>query len=323
MFSYDTISTFPDLLKSIHKRITDSITQGLSLAEIKSVSIGADEFSTRYPYLTAVPLSEKILRVYTNDFADVERTVTFSIRTLKSNSNASFGQANGLMNSLKNLFKRQSHSELWQLKVLNSNFPIVFNSKVSEIKFLDFVSTTEGVISEATMNISYSCQIRTNAIKCLPSENLGETNLKETTKIIHEILTHYKNTLFSEVKTIKYGSVEPVSYYPAIVVTPVNADINSRFRGSDSYDAQYNVNVYTDFMNTPNSIYNNLNIVHKVRDVLFANRFIFNRCFDYDLDDIIIGTTMLDDVGYFTSQLVVNLSSFESLIKYPYELSSN
>lgn len=317
MFSYDTLSTFSDLLKSINKRIVDSISQGLSLGEIRSVSVGCDNFSTKYPYLFAVPASERLVRVYTNNFADVERTVTFSIRTIKPNAAASFGQVNGLMNSLKNIFKRQNQSNLWQLRALNSDNPIVFNTKVSEITFLDYVNTNEGVIAEANMNVAFSSQIRTDAIKSIMSEDLGETNLKETTKILHEILTRYKSSLFSSVKTLKYGSVEPVSYYPAIIIVPVSAEINTRFRGSDSYDGVYNVNVYTDFLNTPNSIYDNLNIIHKIRDVLFANRFIFNRCFDYSLENITIGTTMLEDVGYFTSQLEVNLSSFESLIKYP------
>jgi hypothetical protein len=317
MFSYENLSTFTDLLKSINKKIVDSISQGLSLAEVKSTSIGCDEYSTRYPYLTAIPVSEKLNRIYTNNFADVERTVTFSIRTIKPVATASFGQVNGLMNNLKNMFKRQNQSNLWQLRDLNSGNPIVFNSRVSEIKFLDHVNAPEGVIAEAVMDIAFNCQIRTDSIKPVLSEDLGETNLKETTKIIHEILTRYKTSVFPTIKTLKYGSVEPISYFPAIVVTPISADINTRFRGSDSYDGIYNVNVYTDFLNTPNSIYDNLNIIHRVRDILFANRFIFNRCFDYSLENIIIGTTTLENAGYFTSQLEVGLSSFESLIKYP------
>lgn len=319
MFSYDNTSTFADLLKSINKRVVDSISQGLSLGEIKSVSIGSDEYSTKYPYLTAIPTSEKLTRVYTNNFADVSRVVTFSIRSIKPTATAAFGQVNGLMNNLKNLFKRQNYSDFWRLKELNSGNPIVFNTKVSEIKFLDYVIMTEGVIAEASMNIDFSCQIRTDSIKPVPSEELGETNLKETTKIIHEILTRYKNSVFSTVKTLKYGNIEPISHYPAIVVIPISAEINSRFRGSDSYDGTYNINVYTDFLNAPNSIYDSLNIIHKVRDILLANRFIFSRCFDYSLEDITFGTTMLEDIGYFTAQLEINLSSFESLIKYPSE----
>ena len=116
MFSYDTLSTFSDLLKSINKKIVDSISQGLSLGEIKSVSIGSDNFSTKYPYLFVVPVSEKVIRLYTNNFADVERTVAFSIRTIKPNATASFGQVNGLMNNL-------SHKNLYHLPLINDHLP--------------------------------------------------------------------------------------------------------------------------------------------------------------------------------------------------------
>jgi hypothetical protein len=51
MFSNDTTSSFSALLKAINKKVTDSVQQGLGLDEFKSLSIGVDEVSTKYPYL--------------------------------------------------------------------------------------------------------------------------------------------------------------------------------------------------------------------------------------------------------------------------------
>lgn len=313
MLSDANVSTFSDLLKSINKRIVDSRNQGLGMDEFKSLSIGADEYSTSYPYLMAIPVSETIQRYYTNDFADVIRKVSFRVRAIKPKQEASFGQANGLANNIKNLFNRKRTETHWKLPSLNNGNPIVFNVKISEITFADHINTPQGVVSEAQLDIDFYGQVKTDAYLVNKTEQLNQTNLKEMTKIIFELLTRYKETALFGVKTIKYGPVDPIRYYPAVVITPDVAEINSRFVGSDSYDSSYYVYVFTDFLNVPDSIYKNLDIIHQVRNILFANKYLFNRSYDYDFNDILIGTTYLDEVGHFTSQLGVNCSSFEPI----------
>ena len=313
MFSNDTTSSFSALLKAINKKVTDSVQQGLGLDEFKSLSIGVDEASTKYPYLYVLPISEYVVRKYTKDFADVIRTVSFRVRTIKPNLNASFGQANGLANNVKNLFSRKKGSDYWKMKDLNSGNSIVFNAKVSEIQFLDHIKVVEGVICEAQLNIDYMCQIKTNTIQPMNTTELNTTNLKELTKIIYELISRSRASYLPQIKTIKYGAIEPISRYPAVVIVPDNAEIEGRFTGVDTYNSRYIIHVFTDFLNAPKSIYENLDIIYKIREIMFANKFLFHRSYDTNMDELIMGTTDIGDTRFFASQLVVESSSFEPI----------
>jgi hypothetical protein len=251
--------------------------------------------------------------MYTGNFADVIRTVSFRVRTIKPKLDASFGQANGLANNVKNLFSRKKDSNYWKMRDLNSGNSIVFNAKVSDIQFLDHIKVVEGVICEAQLNIDYMCQIKTNTVKPMTTTELSTTNLKEMTKIIYELISRSKASYLPSIKTIKYGAIEPISRYPAVVIIPDNADIDGRFTGVDSYDSRYIIHVFSDFLNAPKSIYENLDIIHKIREIMFANKFLFHRSYDTNMDETLFGTTDLGDNRFFASQLVIESSSFEPI----------
>jgi hypothetical protein len=309
-FNELNVSTFAELLASINRHIVDNVKRGQSLSDYNSLSIGVDESSTQYPYLMVHPMVETIERRYTKPYADVIRDVRFVTRTLKPTQNASFGQAMGLSNNIKNYFKRKIENYIWQLEKSNGA-RIVYNTDIGDIEFSDYQSYSQGVVSEVTMTISFYCQIELDELRPISTTELDETNLKEMTKIIHEIIKSYRSGYLPEIKTLKYGASEPISHYPAIVVTPSTGDIESRFVGTDTYESEYFVYAYTDFLNAPNSIYENLDIMHKIRAILLANRFLFNRTYDVAVDTINYGTSFFKDIGYYTGQLVVNSSSFE------------
>lgn len=310
MFSKNETSTFVELLKSINNKVLNSKRQNLGLGEFKSLSIGVDEVSTGYPYLMVLPIREQIKRVYTTSYADVVRTVMFRVRTIKPKQDAAFGQALGLINNIKETFARKSANHLWKLKNLKGS-KIVFNTKIGDIQHVDHQDHPKGVIAEAALSIDFFCQIRTDAIRPVSASQLSSTNLKELTKIIAEIIGRYKDAGLPTIKTLKYGAIEPISKFPAVVIRPDVADIETRFSGSDSYESSFIISVFTDFLNAPNSIYTNLSIIHKIRDILFANKFMFNRVYDYDANEFVTGTSILNDIGYFTTELYLRCSSFE------------
>jgi hypothetical protein len=313
MFALENSSTNVELLQSINKAIIDSKQSSGLFKDFNSISVGADEYSTKYPYLIVIPLEENLIRMFTNGYADVKRTYQFTIRGMKPTQEASFGLVIGLSNNIKQFFSRKSINKDWRLKALRNQKSIVFNVKISDISYDDFVQTHEGVISQSKLTIEFYSQIKTDVIEPIATNELFQTNLKELTKIIYEILNNYKASLLSEVRTLKYGNIEPISFYPAITIIPLRSDLISRFAGADSNVSSHSVYVLTDFNNIPKSIYNNMDIIHKVRDILFANKYLFKRAYDYSLLSIKYGESNLGDVNYFTSQLLVDSSSFEPI----------
>lgn len=314
MFSINSCSTNSDLLRSINKTILDSNKSGGYFSEFRSFSLGYDESSTKYPYLIVAPISEIIKRIYTSGFADVDRKYTFIIRGIKPTHEGSFGLVNGLANSIKIFFSRRISNPYWKLTSISNGEIIVFNTKVSEITFEEYVNTREGVLSQAKLSITFSGLLFLEELQQNSTDELFQTNLKEITKIIHEIFSKYKLSYLSEVKTLKYGTIEPISHFPGVTIVPEESSSDSRFAGADIYSSNYSIYCLTSFQNNPISIYQNLDIIHKLRNILIANKYIFKRAFDYDLSTINFGELYVGDLNYFSSQIKLSLLSLDSLI---------
>lgn len=313
MFSSNNSSTFSELLSSLDFIIRDNNQNQGSLKDFKSLSIGIDISSTGYPFLILYPVYEKILRMYTGGFADVVRRVQCQIRCIKPTQDASFGQSNGLANNLKIFFNKRLNNKNWKIKSKLTQEYITTNIKISDITFEAFVKVPEGVLSQSSLIFDFYSQIKIDTIAPVSSQSLSTTSLKELTKIIYEILSNYKVSILNNVKTFKYGSIEPISYFPAVSVIPGSCDVSNRFAGSDSYNSEYFVHSIVELFNFPSNLYLSLDIIHKIRNILIANKYFSNKAFDYSVSDINYGPILIDDKNYFSSQLSVNASSFDPI----------
>jgi hypothetical protein len=283
-----------------------------SLSTLTDVAMAMDRKPTGYPILTTYPLSERLIRYYTGGICDVERIVRFEVQAVKPTAQTSFGMSTGLINNVRLHFSRMRNSDTWQLKN-EAGQDIVFNTQVSEIKTHDPIAEVNAIYTASHIDVSFICQIRIDDLAPLGSSGLTNTNMKELIKILSEILEGYKTTTLSEIKTIKYGQVEPIKAFPAIAILSETADIKKKFSGVDVYDTNIAILAYSELFKLPESVYQNLDIIDKVRKIVFANKYILNRVYNYTINPIVHGIAEVGGKFVMSSQLAINTQSFEKV----------
>lgn len=316
MLSEDYLSTTEDLLRSVEDNIIQNINSAGVLRDLQFVSIGYPRNPSGYPHLVITPSSEELLRVYTsNSICDINRTIRFTVYSFKSDQKSAFGQSLGLINTLKDLFTKKYNNSFWELKSLRTGNRINFNTTIERIDSPDPMSVLGGILSQSSVDIVFLTQSKIDEVQHVRSGDLYETNPKELTKICAEVLEQYKDSYLSEIKTFKYGITEPVNImkFPAISCVMGYSNVTQRFAGADSFNATLTILLFTDLYGNRDSLYKNVNIINKIKNVMFANKYMFNRCFNHKIGmityNVIVDTKRLQ----YASQLDIDTQSYEKL----------
>jgi hypothetical protein len=207
---------------------------------------------------------------------------------------------------------RNSSNTFWDLKSLDTRESIVLNTTIANISQSEPFPNNNGVYTKARVDIEFLTQYKLNDLIQNSGDRVKETNSKEITKIVYEVLKGYKDSLLGEVKSWKYGILEPGTVLPMVAVYLGNANISHELAGVDLFNAKLTILVYNAVVGYQYSIYQNLNIIDKVRKIVFANKFMLNKCRDHKLGEITYGVIGVDDYNY-VSQFDVELQSFEPL----------
>jgi hypothetical protein len=306
-----TTSSFGDLLLSIDTYLKANIKTLTALKEYIGYSIGIDVNVPKFPYLNVFPINETIVRYYSSGIADVARTIRFESKTFKPKQDAALNQSIGLTNNLKLLFSKKVKDAVWKFQNEDGDV-IVFNSKVSEIKVEDVMSLGSGIHASSSVDITFYCQIDLSSLTVEYSTNLRSSiNQKEIIRVISTLFEDSK-ALLPSVRQFKYGVIEPINFYPALITTSDSANVERTFAGADSYITDIKIYSVTSFLKVTDAIYDNLEIIDTARKVLFANKYVFDRCYDYSMDTIDFGINVFSEDLYFTSVLNLQVKSFDS-----------
>lgn|SRR5690606_19148592 len=316
MLSSSFTTSTVEILSSIESSIRNNIASQGILKDINFTSLGYLQNPSAYPHLVITPLRDRVLRFYTEGFMDVERTIRFSVMAKKENQAASFGQSNGLINSIRLLFSKKRSSDFWRLKSLDTNNFIVFNTTMDEIVSPDPLVIDGAFFTTASIDISFLTQSKVLNSRYLYYPNLQSTSPKELTKIYYEVLQSYKHTLLSNIKTFKYGVSEPLSgiKYPMSSIFMGLGSSSPDFAGADVLNSRLTVMIFNTLYNKRESILELVSLIEKIRDITILNKYMFNRCFDYSIGEInygIAGNT--EEQLYYVGQLDIDTKSFEPL----------
>lgn len=313
MFTIEGTSTFAEVLDNLHTKIKVNINSGGRLKDLREVQVGVDHTPTAFPYLTLFPLTEVIERVYSTGYCDVNRTIRFQVVASTPKSDSSYGIATGITNSIKNLFYSRYNASFWMLKDSRDN-KIVYSTNVVDMAIEDPVDTVHGIRVKCYVDIAFKCQIKIDILRHKSALDLQNSDIKEITKIIHQIYKGYGNTLLTEINTFNYGVIQPIKMYPAIAVISENAGIEPfTSGGADLFTVNNFTYVYSKFTGGPQSIYKNMDIIDKCRQILFANKYFLNRSFDYEMNTMEYGITQLYEDLVFVSNLNLIIKSFEPI----------
>lgn len=316
MLSEEYISTTEDLLRAIEYKIKQNIENSNDLRNLKFVSLGYARNPSGYPHLVITPYSEETLRVYTsNSICDINRTIRFTVYSYKSDQKSAFGQALGLINTIKDLFMQKYNNPFWEIRSLLTNERINFDTNVDKIVSPDPMSYLGGILSQAYVDITFLTQSKIDIVQHIRSGELYETNTKELTKICFEILEQYKNTYLSEINTFKYGITEPVNImkFPAVSCVMGYSTIQQKFASVDVFNATLTILLFTDLFGNRDSLYKNVNIINKIKNVMFANKYMFNRCFNHKIGMITYNVLVDEKKLQYASQLDIDTQSYEKL----------
>jgi len=318
MLPQDNNSTIVGILKSCEFNIKENISNHGILKDIKFVSLGYAKNVNSYPHLLIIPVNERIKRYYSSGICDVIRTIRFSITTSKTDLNSAFGQSTGLINSLKNLFSKRGDNSFWKLKSLITGKVIVLDTLIQDIKNPEPMSYNGLTYSKSFVDIDFLTRIRNDELLQNYSKGLVETNSKELSKIINNILKNYKDSLLNEVRSFKYGVTSPYKNinYPLLSTTIGNASIEPEFVGLNTYNSNITIFIFNSVFGNKFSLFQNLDLAHKVRQILFANKYVLNRCFDYQLGNITYG--VIEDIENngsltYATQVDINTKSYEQI----------
>jgi len=191
---------------------------------------------------------------------------------------------------------------------------IVYSTRVEDIAIEDPIDTVYGIQIKSHVDISFKCQINLAMLSHKGALELQNSDIKEITKIIHQIYKSYGSTLLTEINTLNYGVVQPIKMYPAIAIISENAGVEPfTSGGADLFTVNNFTYLYSKFTGGPQSIYKNMDIIDKCRQILFANKYFLNRSFDYEMNTIEYGITQLYEDLVFVSTLNLITKSFEPI----------
>jgi hypothetical protein len=315
MLSESNLTSTAGLLKALEFNIIENKKSQRELKDLALINVGLPKNINTYPYLTIFPTKETIRRTYTGGISDVIRTFRFSVTSYTNNAKTSIGQSSGIVNNLKNLFEKKRSSYFWKIKSLNTGETIISDVAIKDIVSSNPINLKDNFFITTYIDIDFLTHSKINSISNFHPSELTETNPKELTKITNDILEKYKDSVLNEVKMFRYGIIEPLnnSKFPLVSTVMGNSNITQELSSVDTYKANLTILLFNETFSFQYSIYQNLDIIDKIRSVIYGNRYFLNKCYDYKIGDITYNIHEWNGQMLYVSQLDIETKSYEKL----------
>jgi len=306
-------TSFKELLNGIQSLFSQQYADNSDFRSIKGNYKGAPRNPSKFPYTAIVPIQETHDGIY-NGVIDTVRRVRIFAYTHHSKSRSAMRQSMGIIDNIKDkiFLPYEDHAYIknkeGELTTFEFDFP---NIQYSQQPY----PWKNGFLQFSTLDIDFYSRERlvSNILNETPIET-GQVNSKTITDAIYNTYKSYSMEFLSEVISFKDMSLTPQTNFPVLFLSLEDANYGRRFAGIDTVNLLFYINVLSRASKAPEALDQNIDIVEKAKEVLFANCDFGGKAIDYNYQKIEYGQLMGPGGLLYGSSLQFFVQTYNHLI---------
>jgi len=302
-------TSFKELLDNIQLMFSREFSSSPDFRSLAGNYKGAPRNPTRFPYVSTIPVSERNGGIYNGLINNVRRVRIFAYAH-KDKSRSAIRQAMGILDNIQDLFNPHKGDSF----IINKQGEeTTFETAFSNISYSQRpMPWREGFLQYATLDIDFIS--REPLVRNLMNHSLvqrGFADSKTITDTIYNTYKAYAVELLPEVASFKDLTLTPQTNYPVVFLSLEDAVYSRRFTGIDTYDLLFHVNVLSRAHNSPLALDNNMGIIDKVKEILFANCDFGGKAIDYQYRGIDFGQLVSPSGLLYGSSLMFTVQTYK------------
>lgn len=302
-------TSFKELLDNIQLMFSREFSSSPNFRSLAGNYKGAPRNPTRFPYVSTIPVYERNGGIYNGVINNIRRVRIFAYSHLDK-SRSAMRQAMGILDNIQGLFNpHQGDTFIINKQGEETTFEMAFSNISYSQKPMPWKN---GFLQYATLDVDFIS--REPLLTNLLNHNEVQRSFADSKTITDTIYNTYKSyavELLPEVASFKDLSLTPQTNFPVVFLSLEDAVYSRRFAGIDTYDLLFYVNVLSRAENSPVALDNNMGIIDKAKQILFANCDFGGKAIDYQYRGVDFGQLISPSGLLYGSSLMFTVQTYK------------
>jgi len=307
--SANTSTSFKELLDNIQSMFSEEFNSSPDFRSIAGNYKGAPRNPGRFPYVATIPVQERNGGIYNGLINNIRRVRIFAY-CHHNKSRSAMRQSMGIIDNIRALFNPHGDNTFITNKEgKNTTYELSFPAINYSQRPMPW---RNGFLQYSTLDIDFiSREPLLNGLLNEHPVERGFADSKTMADAIYNVYKSYSVEFLPEVASFKDLTLTPQTNYPVIFLSLEDAVYSRRFTGIDTYNLLFYVNVLSRADNSAKALDNNMGIIDKAKQILFANCDFGGKAIDYEYRGVDFGQLISPSGLLYGSSLMFLVQTYK------------